>query len=180
MIQTPQRAGRAQGLDPLQCVGVRQRAHLWRYPDGLQRSRRQNRQEQGSATLEVVVLAPALLLLLSVLIAGARIRMAETSVDQAAGVAARAASLARSAGRADDDALDAARTVLKREGLRCSSTSIDVETGGFSEPVGSPAQVVVRVSCTVPLSDLAVPGLPGSRTLSASATSVLDTYRDRS
>lgn len=137
------------------------------------------RRDQGSATLEVVVLAPALLLLLSVLIAGARVRIAETSVDEAAGVAARAASLARSAGVADADALSAARAVLDRQGLSCSSTSVEVQTGAFSSPVGSPAQVTVRVSCTVPLSDLAIPGLPGSRTLAANASSALDTYRDR-
>jgi Flp pilus assembly protein TadG len=135
--------------------------------------------DAGSATLELVVLAPALVLLLSLLVLGARTRMAETSIDQAAGQAARAASLARTESGASRDALAAARNVLDREGLTCSQTSVDVDTSGFSVAVGDAAEIAVQVSCTVPLSDLALPGLPGARTLTARAVSVLDTYRGR-
>jgi hypothetical protein len=37
--------------------------------------------------------------------------------------------------------------------------------------------VTVTVSCTVPLSDLLLLGVPGSRTVSASATSPVDQWR---
>lgn len=138
------------------------------------------RDDRGSATLELVVLAPALLLLLSLLIFGARTRMAETSVDQAAGQAARAASLARTASAAARDAEAAAAAVLRREGLVCDRTEVQVDTAGFRVPAGRPARVAVQVSCRVPFSDLALPGVPGTRTVEARAVSVLDTYRERS
>ena len=137
-------------------------------------------EDLGSASLELVVLAPALLLLLSLLIFGARTRMAETSVDQAAGQAARAASLARTASAATRDAEAVASAVLQREGLVCDRTEVHVDTGGFRVPVGTPARVWVQVSCRGPFSDLALPGVPGARTVEARAVSVLDTYRERS
>ena len=54
-----------------------------------------------------------------------------------------------------------------------------VDTAGFTAPVGAPAQVTARVSCVVALADLAVPGLPGTKTLRASFASPLDSYRER-
>jgi hypothetical protein len=39
--------------------------------------------------------------------------------------------------------------------------------------------VSATVTCTVSLSDLLVPGLPGSRTLTATFTSPLDPFRER-
>jgi Flp pilus assembly protein TadG len=136
--------------------------------------------DSGSATLELVVLAPALLALLSLLVLGARTRMAETSVDQAAGQAARAASLARTASGARGAALTAARAVLDREGLTCAASDVSVDTTGFTVRVGAPAHVSVEVSCTVPFEDLALPGVPGSRRINATAVSSLDTFRGRS
>ena len=55
-----------------------------------------------------------------------------------------------------------------------------MDTTGFSVPVGEPAQVSATVTCAVRLSDLtAVPGMPGSRALTATFTSPLDPYRAR-
>ena len=56
---------------------------------------------------------------------------------------------------------------------------IDTDLGGFQVPVGQPASVSVRLSCTVPLADLIVPGWPGAWQLKAEATSALDRYRRR-
>jgi hypothetical protein len=57
---------------------------------------------------------------------------------------------------------------------------VTVDTTGFSVPVGEPAQVSATVTCAVRLSDLtAVPGMPGSRALTATFTSPLDPYRAR-
>ena len=57
--------------------------------------------------------------------------------------------------------------------------TISVDTSGFGSPVGTPASVRATVTCVVNLSDLAVPGVPGTRTVSASMSSPLDTYRER-
>jgi hypothetical protein len=45
--------------------------------------------------------------------------------------------------------------------------------------VGTPASVTATVTCVVNLSDVAIPGLPGTRTITATMSSPLDTYRER-
>ena len=52
-------------------------------------------------------------------------------------------------------------------------------TTGFATPVGTPATVSATVTCVVELSDLALPGVPGTRTVTVTVTSPLDTYRER-
>lgn len=135
--------------------------------------------EEGSATLELAVLAPVLLVLLSLVIAAGRLEVANAAVEQAASAASREASLARSASQAQVSAKDAAVASLQGQGLTCGSLDVQVNTTGFQTAPGSPAFVGVSITCRVPLSDLSVPGLPGSRTLHAHMTSALDSYRSR-
>jgi len=45
--------------------------------------------------------------------------------------------------------------------------------------VGTPATVTATVRCVVNLADLAVPGVPGARTVTATASSPVDTFRER-
>jgi hypothetical protein len=61
----------------------------------------------------------------------------------------------------------------------CGDLEVTVDVSGFAVQVGRDAHVGVQVSCTVPLGEQAVPGLPGSRTLSAHAVSPLDRFRSR-
>lgn len=140
---------------------------------------RRVRGERGSLTLELAVLAPGLLLLLSLLIVGGRVAVAGGSVEAAARDAARTASIARGPDQAQAESTATANQSLARQGLDCSATTVDVTTAGFAVPVGQPAQVTATVSCRVDLADLALPGLPGARTVTATATSPLDTYRER-
>jgi Flp pilus assembly protein TadG len=142
-------------------------------------TRRHRRGDRGAVTLEFVVVAPALLALLGLLVMAGRVAIASNSVESAADEAARSASIARTATGARAAAADGARRSLDEQGLQCSSVQVDVDTGGFGVPVGVPAQVRATVTCVVRLSDLALPGFPGSRTVSATAVSPLDTYRER-
>lgn len=135
--------------------------------------------ERGSMTLELAVLAPALLLLVGLLIVGGRVAIATGSVDAAARDAARTASIARTPDQARAQATSTATGILAAQGLRCATTTVEVGTSGFAVPVGQPAQVSATVTCRVDLADLALPGLPGSRTVTAAATSPIDTYRER-
>ena len=135
--------------------------------------------ERGSATLELAIITPALLLLLGLIVMAGRVDLAAGTVEHAAASAAREATLARDPGSAVAAARGAAAADLAAQGVTCASSSVDVDAAGFSAGLGEPATVTVTVSCTVPLSDLAVPGLPGSRTMTASATSSLDRYRSR-
>ena len=63
--------------------------------------------QRGAAAVELTLLVPALLLVLGLLVAGGRLWFARTTVNEAAQSAARAASLARSAGAATTASRDA-------------------------------------------------------------------------
>ena len=133
----------------------------------------------GSAAVELVIVVPAAVMMLALAMAGGRIWMAEAAVEQSAGAAARAASLGRSSGAAAADARAVASSNLASSSLECVNTSVSVNTGAFSTPVGTPGTVTVRVSCTVTFADLLLPGLPGSSTVDAEGAAPLDTYRGR-
>ena len=135
--------------------------------------------DTGSATLELAILSPALLLLLGVVIAGGRIEIANGAVEQAAAASAREASLARTGSLAAATASRQAKESLQQQGVTCTSLRIRVDTSGFRVAPGIPAAVAVDVTCTVPLGDLALPGMPGTLQLKARTTSPLDTYRAR-
>jgi Flp pilus assembly protein TadG len=131
-------------------------------------------------TLELSILAPAVLVLLALVVVAGRLSIAHQEVDHAAQTAARAATVARDPATATSTATSAARRELDAGDLHCTTVRVTVDTSGFASPVGRPASVTATVTCTVSLSGLAVPGVPGSRQVTATATSPLDTYRGRS
>jgi Flp pilus assembly protein TadG len=133
--------------------------------------------DPGDAALELIILAPVLLALIGLVIAAGRVSVAQGSVAAAARDAARQASISRSPGEARATAAASADAALRQDGLDCLVVTVDV--AGFGTPVGQPAEVTATVTCQVPLADLVVPGLPGSRRLSARFTSPLDPYRGR-
>ena len=138
-------------------------------------TRRSVRGDAGSASLELVALAPALLALLLFVIAAGRISSAKSQVEEAARDGARAASLARSEDQATVAARRAALPNLA-SGQFCMSPLVAV-TGDFAKPAGTPRSVRVSVTCTARLSDIALPGLPGAKSLSASYVAPIDTFR---
>lgn len=140
-------------------------------------SSRRHLADRGSVTLELAVLAPALLLLLAALVLAGRVQTTTSAAEQAAHAAARDASLARTAEAARQAAVATADADLR--GSRCTTTDVMVETAGFSATVGTNATVTVTVTCSMTFADLAVPGLPGSHTITARATSPIDRYRAR-
>lgn len=139
--------------------------------------------DRGSAALELVILGPVLLFLLGLVIAAGRTSIAQGSVDAAARDAARQASISRTPAAAQAAALASARRALRHDAIDCNPV-VTVQTGrrpgsGFGVPAGQPASVSAQVTCVVSLSDLMVPGMPGSRTLTAKFTSPLDPFRAR-
>lgn len=139
---------------------------------------RRRLRDEGNAPLELVILAPVVFLLLAFVVAAGRTSIAQGSVAAAARDAARQASISLTAGAAQTAALSSAMTALGQDGLDCRPV-VTVDTAGFGIPVGQPATVSATVTCTVSLSDLLVPGLPGSRTLTATFASPLDPFRER-
>ena len=140
---------------------------------------RQRLSDRGSAAIEAAILAPPLLALIGVAIIGGRIQVAGGAVEAAAHDAARAASISRTAAQAQVDARTAAAATLGQQGLHCANLTVNVDTSGFAVPVGQPAAVAVSVTCVVTFSDVVVDGLPGSKPITQTFVSVLDTFRTR-
>jgi len=118
--------------------------------------------EQGSVSVELALLAPALLLLLLFAALAGRTQIAEGAVQEAARSAAREASLARDAATAAALARAQAERTLAAQDLRCERTTVDVDTAGFQTAPGQPGDVTVSITCVVGMADLFAPGLPGS------------------
>ena len=136
--------------------------------------------DRGSAALETAIIAPAVLLLLCLAIGAMRVGVAKQSVDAAAHDAVRAASIARNQSAATSAARMAAAQSLAHQGITCQNrTPLHLDATQFGRTVGQPAVVRVTITCVVNLSDVAVPGTPGSVTLRASYVSPIDQYRSR-
>ncbi|MGW2766105.1 TadE/TadG family type IV pilus assembly protein [Streptomyces sp. NPDC001275] len=135
--------------------------------------------DEGSAAIEAAIVLPTLIMFLCLAIAGGRIVTSGVKIDSAAEDAAREASIHRTAAAAQSAARSAAAESLDDQGIKCASTSVNINTGGLSVPVGQVGTVTVTVICTVNLSDLLLPGVPGAKTLTSTATSVVDQYRQR-
>ena len=142
-------------------------------------SRQAHRPERGSAALEAAIGVPAFMLFVALIVLAGRVAITTQAVDSAASASARTASIARTAGDANATARTAAASSLTDQNLRCVSTTVTLDTTGFSAPLGTPATVTATVRCVVNLTDLALPGVPGTRTVTATATSPVDTFRER-
>lgn len=142
--------------------------------------RRAEADDRGSESVELAILLPIGILVLALIVVGARIVLASDRISGVAGIAARDASIALSASSAQNIARSSAKDALASDGLHCIDIQVQVDTSGFSAPPGTNATISVNVSCTVDLSDIGVKGMPGSKTLTDSATSPLDPARDLS
>ena len=134
--------------------------------------------ERGSAVIEAVIGVPAFMLFVLLIVFAGRVAIAHQGVQSAAADAARSASIARTQGGAQTAGDIAAATSLANQHVNCTATTVSVDTTGFASPVGTPATVNVIVTCQVNLSDL-LPGVPGTKAITATMSSPLDTYRER-
>jgi Flp pilus assembly protein TadG len=137
------------------------------------------RDERGSAALEAAIGVPAFALFVGLVIFGGRTATTHQALQSAAADAARSASLARNADSAQADAREAATSSITNQKIGCSAIDVAVDTSDFDKQPGVPGSVNVTVSCRLDLSDLAVPGVPGSRVMRATMSSPIDTWRER-
>ncbi|MCG8971421.1 TadE/TadG family type IV pilus assembly protein [Streptomyces sp. CL12-4] len=135
--------------------------------------------DEGSVAIEAAIVIPPLIMFVCLAIAGGRLVTSGAKIDAAAEDAAREASIHRTAASAQSAAQAAAAESLDDQGIACASSSVAIDTSGLSVPVGQVGTVTVTVKCTVNLSDLLLPGVPGSKNLTSTATSVVDAYRSR-
>lgn len=121
-----------------------------------------------------------MILLIGFAVVAGRVAIANASLTTIAGNSARQASLARDAAAARAAATTLARTSLAEQNLHCSGGGdVTADTSGFAAASGgTPGQTVsVTVTCLVSFADLAIPGLPGSRTLTDRGVSPIDPNR---
>lgn len=129
--------------------------------------------DRGDAgPLELVILMPALLLLFALVIAFGRTSTAGGDVEHAARVGARAAAASQTFGGARERAATVVAESLRSSGLSCVAS--DVSVAGDVAPGG---QVTVTVRCVADLGDVVQFGVPGAKTLEATATEQVDVVR---
>jgi Flp pilus assembly protein TadG len=130
---------------------------------------RDPRRERGSMAVEVVLITPVLVAFLLLVISFGRYVAVRGDVESATRDAVRAASIERSSGSAVLAARRTASASLTGH-ARCQPAEL---SGGFA----AGGTITATLSCSVPLTDLGLLGLPGSVSVSASSSAPLDLYR---
>ncbi len=123
--------------------------------------------------MELVVLTPVLFVVAMASIVFGRVTEARQQVVEAARAGAEAAAVVPTSGSAQWEGALNAVVDLNGRTHTCSQVSVSTDSSDFV----AGGSVTVHVSCRVLLSDLALPGLPGSTVVQASATAPLDPYR---
>lgn len=132
---------------------------------------------RGAVAVEAALILPALLMIAAVATGSWRISEVKADAQSAAQVAARAGPVASSVG--EGIAVGQRVGLAELAGTRCSKPAIAVDSSDLTLPVGSAGTTSARVSCTIKLSDLLVPGMPGSFHIESVAHSTLDSHRER-
>ena len=147
--------------------------HLPQVADARSRAHEEAHKEEGQAIAELVIVAPVLLLVIVLMISLGRIDSAQGDVESAARAGVQAAVVQNNPNDAQAQAVAAVASTLGTAGLTCPSPQVSTNTSDFT-PGGS---VSVTVTCVTRLADVSVPGVPGTKTLSATSVAPVDPYR---
>ncbi len=139
---------------------------------GRARPIRRARGDDGQAIAELVIVAPVLLLIIVLMVALGRIDSAQGDVESAARAGVQAAVVQANAAEAQTEAASSAISNLAGAGLTCPSPEISTDTSNFV----AGGTVSVTVTCVTSLADVSVPGMPGSKKLTATTTAPLDEF----
>lgn len=131
--------------------------------------------ERGSASIELVLVTPLLLMVLLLVVGLGRMAHARQQIESVAADAARAASLQRNTTQSKAAGKLAAQLSLGDGGLSCSGLLVDVDVSAY-QPGG---RVVATVTCKAKLGDIALSGLPGARTFTATSVVPIEDFRSR-
>lgn len=132
--------------------------------------RRQLRDDRGSASVELAILAPLVGILLACIVLVGRVQIARADLEGAARSAARDLSIARDPDAVQRDVEEGLDVTLKVGSPSCRSL--------LFRPVLRATEVSVTIACVVDLQAAAVLPVPGTMTVTAHATEVVDTYRE--
>lgn len=129
--------------------------------------------QRGAVSTELAVLTPVLIGFMLLVVFAGRVAQAEGDVANAAHEAARAASLVATPASALEAGTDTAAANIAEGAVACRNLDVSVDTSDFT----AGGQVVVTVTCQAAFADIAMLAVPGSRTFTATAVEVIDTYR---
>ena len=135
--------------------------------------RDRSRGEAGQAIAELVIVAPVLLLVVVLMVALGRIDSAQGDVESAARAGVQAAVVQADGTDAQNQAASAVTSTLAGAGLTCPAPQVTTNTSDFV----AGGTVSVSVTCVTSLADVSVPGVPGAKTLSATAVAHIDQFR---
>ena len=139
-------------------------------------ARRSRAASRGAVAIELVLVAPAVVFLLLLGVAGGRLSGAQALVDDAAVSGARAASLAPGPAEALPAALTAIDADLQAPSAECADFNPQTDVSLTTNPPGFQAggTITVTVTCDFANSGL---GLPIDNTVTESSTAPIDPYR---
>lgn len=123
--------------------------------------------------LEMVILAPILLILFMFLLACGRYYQTSSLLENAARDGARSASQARSLGEAQARVDEAVTRTMTQGVESCKQSAGGAITSAFT--AGEPLSV--EVTCTINYRDLGLLGMGGDTTITRKFSSSLDPYR---
>jgi len=134
------------------------------------------RDERGSAVIELVALLPIYMMFIVAVVFVGKLNNSSANIEAAARSAARTISIARDPQAAEGDARRVAAQMAEEGSAFCSPMGFNAV---IRPPVNDqPAEVEVTVTCSVDLREATLIKLPGSRTVTAQATEVIDLYRE--
>ena len=132
------------------------------------------RDESGAMAIELVLLAPVLVLLCGIIVMAGDFRSAANDVSNAAYAAARAASYTSDPTAAQNAGQAAAVDSMANRGNACAQMSTSIDTSNFT-PGGD---IKVTVTCVANLAQITGLGIiPGHKTFTATAVVPIDTHR---
>lgn len=124
-----------------------------------------------------IVIVLALVPIVGVVVFLGRYGLTDNSVQSAAFAAARDASLSRSS-----DAVSHAKEAAQRalgDNTHCASLDVSIGGNGLTTGLGQTGTVTATITCRINTADLSVPFIPGSMTITKTASSPVDPYRER-
>ena len=137
--------------------------------------------DRGSAPIEMAITGLCAIALIALLVIGGRVAIASSSMSDVASAAARDASLSSPLdpeATVQARAVAAARDALATE-IDCGPLTVTVDLAARIASVGQPGTVTATVTCDLHYATIRFPGLPTTATITETAVSPTDPYRDR-
>lgn len=133
-------------------------------------NREHRRDGRGSASVELVILAPLFGLLMLAVVAVGRVQIARADIDATARMAARELSIARYPGDRIPAVEDTVAATLRVGSPSCRTMALRTEIDD--------ARVTVIIECSTELQHAAVLPLSGTLTVSGQAVEIRDVHRE--